>query len=284
LASRVGGGDDREVTDDDALYVRDGDAYVGTASTGSSWYPDTQAGGAVLALLGHVLEDVATARPMSLSRLTVDIVRPVPRGRPLHVGVEVLREGRKIQVVDLTLLDGDVVTTRARALRIRDRDVTGLEGMPVSTTDENPAAALPPPEDLAGVEHHAGVADFLRLGAELRRTTAPIGGVHAVWCRLRVPVVAGEPVRATSRAALPLDLVNLLGVPLDPSRATSINADVTGHLTRAPVGEWVALTGHTHYEHAVAHGVSMATMSDAAGVFGVTSTSQVLDPVDPPGA
>jgi hypothetical protein len=29
-----------------------------------------------------------------------------------------------------------------------------------------------------------------------------------------------------------------------------------------------------------AHGVSMAVMSDSAGVFGVTSTSQILDPQD----
>ena len=91
------------------------------------------------------------------------------------------------------------------------------------------------------------------------------------------PVVAGEPVRATSLAALPLDMANLLGVMLDPTKASSINPDVTGHLCRAPAGEWVALTGNTYYGHAVGHGVSMATMSDKDGVFGVTSTSQILD-------
>jgi hypothetical protein len=127
------------------------------------------------------------------------------------------------------------------------------------------------------VEHHPRVADFLRFGAEMRRTSEPIDGVHAVWCRLRVPVVAGEAVRATSLAALPLDLANLLGVGLDPTRASSINPDVSGHLCRAPVGEWVALTGNTYYSPAVAHGVSLATMSDCEGVFGMTSTSQILD-------
>jgi hypothetical protein len=113
----------------------------------------------------------------------------------------------------------------------------------------------------------------------MRRTRVPIDGVHAVWCRLRVPVVAGEAVRSTSLAALPLDIANLLGVALDPALASSINPDVTGHLCRAPVGEWVALTGNTYYAHDVAHGVSMATMSDERGVFGVASTSQILDPV-----
>lgn len=263
-----------------ALYVRDGDAFVGTRCTRGSWHDNGQSGGAVLALLGHVLEDVPTLTPMSLTRLTVDIVRPVPVGERLWIETEVLREGKKIQVVDLSVRTGDLVTTRARALRIRDRDVTALAGMPVSTSTANPSATLPPPEGLTGVDHHEGVAEFLLFGAEMRRTVEPIDGLHAVWCRLRVPVVAGEPVRATSRAALPLDIVNLLGVTgLDRGLATSINPDVTGHLSRGPVGEWVALTGHTYYAHGTAHGVSMAQMSDADGVFGVTSTSQILDPV-----
>jgi hypothetical protein len=261
----------------EALYLRDGDAFVGTAATRGPWH-DGQSGGAVLALLGHAIEDVPTLATASLARLTVDIVRPVPVGERLHVATEILREGKKIQVVDLTLIAGDTVTTRARALRIRDLDVTGLDGMPDSTSSLNPSSKLPPPEELDGVEHHPGVADFLRYGAEMRRTTEPIDGVHAVWCRLRIPVVAGEAVRASSLAALPLDIVNLLGVSLDPAIASSINPDVSGHMSRAPVGEWVALTGHTYYSHAVAHGVSVALMSDAVGPFGTTSTSQILQP------
>jgi hypothetical protein len=262
-----------------ALYVRDGDAYVGTSCTKGPWHANAQSGGAVLALLGHVLEDVGTLAPMSLARLTVDIVRPVPLGERLRVGAEILREGKKIQLVELAIHAGDTVTTRARALRIRDRDVASLDGFPISTSALNPAASLPPPEALGGVDHIPGIAPFLRFGAELRRTVyKPIDGIHAVWCRLRVPVVAGEPVRAASRAALPLDLVNLIGVDLDPTRASSINPDVTGHLARGPVGEWVALTGHTYFAHDVGHGMSMAVMSDADGVFGVASTSQILDP------
>ena len=104
----------------DALYTRDGDAFVGTACTGSAWDEATQSGGAVLALLGHVLEDVPTLVPMSMTRLTVDIVRPVPVGEPLHIATEILREGKKIQLIDLTMTAGETVTTQARALRIRD--------------------------------------------------------------------------------------------------------------------------------------------------------------------
>jgi hypothetical protein len=45
----------------------------------------------------------------------------------------------------------------------------------------------------------------------------------------------------------------------------------------------VAITRHTYYAHAVAHGVSMGVLSDEVGVFGITSTSQLLDPVETDG-
>ena len=269
------------MSEEQSLYVRERGAFVGTVATGGPWQDGSQSGGAVLALLGHVLEEVPTVVPMSISRMTVDIVRPVPVGTPLHVTTEVLREGKRIQVVDLTILAGDTITTRARALRIRDLDLRDVAGLPESTTGVNPSDALPPPGELRSVAEFEGAAPFLRMGAELRRTDEPVDGLHAVWCRLRVPVVAGEPVRATSRAVLPLDLGNLLGVHLDPRRVTSINPDVTGHVTRIPVGEWVALSGHTYYSHATAHGVSMAVMSDEVGVFGTTSTSQILQLLSP---
>jgi len=102
--------------------------------------------GPVLALLGHVLEEVPTLVPMSLTRLTVDIVRPLPVGEHLQVVTEILGKVKKIQLLDLVISARDTVTTRARALRIRDRDVTGL---PVSTSGSNPAVSLPPPRSRA---------------------------------------------------------------------------------------------------------------------------------------
>jgi hypothetical protein len=261
-----------------ALYVRDGDAFVGTACTKGSWHANGQSGGAVLALLGHALEDVPTLAPMSLARLTVDLVRPVPLGERLWIETDVKRDGKKIQVVDLVVTTAGSEHVIARALRVRDADLTSLTGMPRSTTTDDPASLLPPREELEAVEDRPGVAEFLRYGAELYRTTEPVNGTHGLWVRLRVPVVAGEAIRPTSLTALPMDCVNLIGVQLDPAGASAINPDVTAHVTRSPVGEWVALTGNTWYSHEVGHGVSAATLSDEHGVFGVTSTSQLVQP------
>ena len=264
------------MADEQALYRREDDAFVGSMSTQSSWSPGAQAGGAVLALLGHVLEDVPTLAPMSLSRLTVDLVRPVPIGEPLWIDHVVIREGKIIQVVDSIVRSAQHECVRARTLRIRDEDLTDGE-VPMSTIDDDDLiGALPAPEELPSTGDFAGVAGFLGSGAELRRNAQPLDGPSVAWVRLRVPVVAGEAVRATSRVTAPMDCVNLLGVNGLPASTTAINPDVSAHVVRPPVGEWVGLVGDTRFVGAIGHGFSMGMLVDADGVFGATSTSQVV--------
>ena len=89
----------------------------------STWSRQQIAGGAVLALFGHILEDVPTPVDMSLSRLTADLFRAVPLGEVLKISSTVLRAGKRIQVVEMTLSVGDKEFARARALRLRDEDV-----------------------------------------------------------------------------------------------------------------------------------------------------------------
>jgi hypothetical protein len=261
----------------EALYVRDGDAFVGTEATLGSWYANAQAGGPLLALLGHLVEDIPAPAPMTLTRLTVDIVRPVPAGERLYVEPTIVREGTRIQLLDFVIRTADHVTTRARALRSIDQDILALGGRPRSSTTDVPALRLPAPATFASVENMPRVAAFLLLGAELLQSPGPINGQHALWIRLRVPVVAGEPVRATSRAVVGLDMVNLIGVDDAEIRDLQvINPDVSGHLLRQPVGEWVAMTGNSYYHHTTGHGMSTALLSDEDGVFGLTSTSQLV--------
>jgi hypothetical protein len=263
-----------------ALYERDGDRFVATAVTANGWGETHQSGGAVLALLGHLLEDVPTLGTLSLSRLTADFVRPLAIGSPLAVELEVIRDGAKIQLVDAVVVEGEHVSVRARMLRTRTADVTAVADLPPSTTAVDPAGALEPPESLADMKDWAYFSRFLSEGVELRRTQAPVGGVHGLWVRMRGPVVDGEPIRATSRVALPMDCMNMLGVDVSERLSvTALNPDVTGHVLRPLDGEWVALTGNTFFAHDLGRGLSAGTLSDRLGPFGVASTSQILQPL-----
>lgn len=261
----------------EALYVRDGDGYVGTVLTQGGWDPDAANGGTVLALLGHCLEDVPTLVPMTLSRITVDLVRPVPIGRRLRVRSEVLREGKKIQLVEQRVLDGEVVHVRATLLRLREADLAGSD-VPASTTEARPADRMPPPDEAVTIGALTPTMPGFLRAIDMRRARLRDGSATGSWVRLQVPVVAGEPVRATSRATVAIDFANLIGLEGHPGGLTMINPDVSAHVLRPPTGEWVAITGHTRFEPALGRGVSSACLSDADGVFAVVSLSQLLQP------
>ena len=55
-----------------------------------------------------------------ITRLTVELTRPVPVGQPLRLSSEVERPGRKVSVVAASLSDADGnEVAKVRALRIR---------------------------------------------------------------------------------------------------------------------------------------------------------------------
>ncbi len=262
-----------------ALFLRDDESFVGTVLVQGGWSPTEANGGAVLALLGHCLEDVPTLVPMTISRFTTDLMRPVPVGRRLNVTANIVREGKKIQVVSMQLFVDEVEHVRATVLRLRDADLSGHD-VPASTTTRRPADALVPPAE--AVSHRDQIRDphyelpgFLH-GIDMRRSPARDGADGGCWVRLEVPVVAGEPIRATSRLTIGFDYANLIGVDAHPDGVTMINPDVTAHVLRPPNSEWIAITGDTRFNPAMGRGLSHAELSDDDGVYAVVSMSQLL--------
>ena len=267
------------MTEAEAFYLPDHGGFVGTVLAQGTWDPRTQTGVAVLALLGHVLEDIPTLAPMTMARITVDMVRPVPIHRRMVVLPSVVREGKKLQVLDLSLVVDDVEHARARVLRLRDEDIGDRPRLPASTTTVDPASALEPPEQVEALVRPDGPG--MMRAVDLRRARVGESDSYGFWMRLRVPVVAGEPLRATALQTVAVDFANCIGVALDPSAASTINPDVSGQFLRAPTGDWLAIVGDTRFDHTVGRGISAATLSDRDGVFAVATTSQLVQPAAP---
>ena len=121
---------------------------------------------------------------------------------------------------------------------------------------------------------------FLQEGAELRRSPQRDGGPDG---HLSAAALSGDRRRAGT-SHLPgcpaTDFANVIGVfNFNPKQVSTINPDVSAHLSREPSGEWIALTGDTYFAHQGGRGMSVAYMSDEHGVFGVASTCQLVQPL-----
>jgi hypothetical protein len=263
-----------------ALFVPDGDAYVATHLTQGPWNPEHQHGGPVCGLLARAVESVPTLVPMRCARLTVDLMRPVPVDR-LVTHTQVVREGKRVQIIEATLAHEDVAVARASALRIRAGDSTEALDHP-RRPDESP----PPPPTAAeeSVLARAGlpVPGFLHA-LEMQRVSGGLnlGAPACSWFRLTVPVVAGEATSPFVRLAALADFTSGTGSFLPIDRWSSINADVSIHVLREPVSDWIAVDAVAHVaSDGIGH--SRATLYDTTGMVGTGTTAQVVDGVAAP--
>jgi hypothetical protein len=259
----------------EAMFIPDGDgAVIATVLTQGPWHPNAQYGGTPAALLTWAVERVPTLVPMRIARLTVDMHRPVPLGR-LHVGAEVAREGKRLQLVVATIHDDEgVEVARATALRFRL-----AEGPDAPTDPDLPPIEVPP---FGPVRESAARSDGLNgFTGALETRNGGDRGQGTSWYRATRPVIAGEEPSPTVRLAWASDFTANSANYLDLTRWSAINADLTITLGRAPVGEWTGVATRSWY---AADGIGHARgdLFDRDGLVGTCTASLLVDQVAAP--
>src|SRR6185437_16208266 len=97
----------------DALYLPAGDgAFTPTALTRGPWDRAHQHAGPPSARLAHAIE---AAAGIEGARIAVDILRPVPVEQTLQAHAEVVRGGKRVELLEATLSADGVDVMRARA-------------------------------------------------------------------------------------------------------------------------------------------------------------------------
>jgi hypothetical protein len=256
----------------DALFEITGDAFTPTSLARGPWSPDALHGGPPSALLARSIERFEADEPVHVARVTVELLKPVPLA-PLVVETRLARPGRKVQLVEATLLHEGRAVARATGLRIRRGDVE----LPPDRPDV--VAAVPGPDEgiPRGTLSRSFHEGFHTLAVEHRfvRGSFQDPGPAIDWMRLTAPLLAGEDTSPLCRVCALADFGNGISAVLR-STHTYVNPDLTVYLHRYPQGEWVCLDAVTRVEP---HGVGMAEslLRDERGPIGRSIQSLLIE-------
>jgi hypothetical protein len=243
--------------------------YLATEHTVGPWDPRFQHGGPPSALLGRALEQVAPRADVMVARVTVEILGAIPTGE-LTVTARMARPGRSVELVEATLTAGGRDVARASAWRVRR-----TEGVDVPPR----APQAPPLPEVSDERVLPGWESGYLQALEWRWAAGHImhKGPATGWARMRYPLLPGEEPSPLTRVLVLADSGNGASSELDIADWHFINPELTVHLHREAVGEWVCLDARTTVSDG---GVGLATsyLSDLSGPLGVGAQTLLVAP------
>lgn len=266
----------------EVLFQRDEEFYVPTPACGSPWSPQHLHGGPVVGLIAHAVEQASDNASLHLARLTVDLLRPAPNS-PLTVSTRLVRGGKRLQVLEASLLAGDTEVARASALFLENKLVT------VPEHGHFPAPEFEPPSwpVEASISEAGGWQNqYSPVGLHSTTKGVVIDGVNGdgqgiAWLKLPLPLIQGVETSPTVMAATLCDFGNGVGQLNLTSDVGCINADVSLYLHRSPVGEWLGLDARSRMQD-TGVGLVETTLFDRQGPVG--KALQAIITMKAPGA
>ncbi len=237
-------------TEAGSFYVSEGSSdddsgrFSALPTTGSPWGQSSQHGGPPAALLTRAIEQFGGRSDRAIGRFTMDLYGPVPVGH-LSVFDGLLRPGRTVELIGSVLYD--------------DSAADGGKSLPVARAhawcfpahDDGPGRSADPlGHSFRDGEHHdrpeswaSGYLDSV----EWRWIEGAVGqpGPGVVWMRPSVDLVAGEPMTPMQRLMVCADSASGISAELDPAQWRFLNTELTVHVLRPPLGEWVCVSAQT---------------------------------------
>lgn len=270
-----------------ALFERlSDDVVLATGYSRGPWSPNSLHGGPVAILVAGEIEALPTDAPMMVSRITLELERPVPL-TPLRISTTISRPGRKVRVIDVELhtVDTDGVAgvrvARARALQQRLAPVSlpnGAELIELLASEPPPAGpdGLETGRSTWGAAQTAYHADSMVSRFVEGSWDDP--GPVVVWVQLVVDVFEGVGPSPLQRVCAAADFGNGISAVLSWDDYLYINPDLTIHLVRPAVGQWVAMSTKSHFSE-LGTGMAESELFDVDGRVGRSVQSLFIDTV-----
>jgi acyl-CoA thioesterase len=253
------------------LFEQHGDSFYPTAATGSFWGSKVLHGGAVAALLGHILQQQKLETNWRFNRISIDLIKPVQR-EPLSVSVECIRNGSRLKVFRVDIKNESELLVSGSVLAQKLTDIKRPENAPILSK------LLPGPKSLDEIN----VDEFFRSQGfdqvepgfnkyMYLRMISPwvLNGHGKVWMKVPVRVVEDEEMSPFVYACMFSDFGNGIGQIQLGKTGGIVNADIVMHLLHYPIGEWIGIDASTYME---SDGIAVvrATFYDREGAFAFT--------------
>lgn len=239
--------------------------FDSTSATSGPWSAGAQHGGPPSGLLTRAIEGLTTPDQV-LARFALDLLGPVPVG-PLTVSTAVVRSGRSVSLVSASLFDEEAgrecATARAWILP-RSETGPGTRTPLAHSPADGLETPLPPSWKGGYVDH---VEWRWVKGAVLE------AGPATVWMRPRVPLLPDEPLTGIQMLMTCVDSASGVSAALDPADWGFLNTELTVHVLREPVGEWVCVEAETSLAP-TSVGVATSSVYDELGL--VARSAQAL--------
>ena len=255
----------------EAVFTVEGVQVRTGPSAAGPWNPTMQHGGAPSSLIAWTAEQMPSPAPMRIARVTAELLRPVPVA-DLEIATEVIRQGRKIQLVQVRLSAKGVEVARGMVLKVRVEEMNlpdGVGGPPLDL--DHPDSITPEPKVGRGGNAFGEIFTMRRLRGGFGR-----GGPAAVWFRLNTPMVAGFENSPAIRAVAAAGFSNGISAVLPFKDWTFVNGDLTVSFARLPRGEWIASNAESWIGPDGA-GLAMTRLADLDGYFGRAVQSLVVE-------
>jgi hypothetical protein len=245
-----------------AFFLSDGDDHVATVLARGPWDDGSAHGGPVAALIGREVERFDPDPELVTVRLTMELLRPVPIGR-LRLQPTMLRPGKRVRLIGVTVVHEGVEVARSVALRVRRAPDDAPRSRPVEGRSFDPPEAGGSAPSL--IEGRIGITSAVELRTVGGSAVEP--GPATYWFRVHRPLVDDEPVTPLTRALVAADFGNGISSVVSIDSHLFINPDLTVHLHRLPEGEWVSNDAVTWLEPGGAS-IADAGLGDRSGPIG----------------
>lgn len=253
-----------------AYELLDNGAYRASLLTRGPWHPDHQHAGPPIALVCGAIEQAAAEHGLThISRLTANLLRPVPIGE-LSIDIATDYAGRNAGHYSAQLIANGKVVARFTALAQREIDLPlpqGLPGHPLPVMPKGPEES--PIDTFPFAGRHVGYSDLVETRVANGRL---FKGPCAIWFKLQHPLLEKDPPSPYQRVAVAADSGNGVSAILDLKDYIFVNSDLTINLLRKPQGEWICIDARTHFGPN-GGGLAESALYDVHGLIGRATQS-----------